>query len=126
MADTTTTSQSPPPKPSAQRPEVKTPVNRNRRATFAFITVGFSLAMMTYIAIAGMTNAAAMSALDGFKDVAIWIGVGYIGGSAVDFGSSMLSQRGRGRYGGYGGYGGGYSGGYGRYGDDQADGRVSD
>lgn len=68
-------------------------VNRGRRASFAFVTVGFSLGMMTLLALKGIVNPAAMSALDGFKDVAIWIGVGYIGGSAVDYGTHAFSNR---------------------------------
>jgi hypothetical protein len=69
------------------------PVSRGRRAAFAFVTVGFSLLVMAGFGIFSMTNAAAMSALEGFKDVAIWVGVSYIGGSAVDYGSTMLSSR---------------------------------
>lgn len=97
MADTTTESPLAPPKASkAAKMATKkkqSPVNRVRRATFAFMTVGFSLAMMTLLALKAIANPAAMSALDGFKQVAIWIGVGYIGGSAVDYGSSAFANR---------------------------------
>lgn len=120
MEGTTTTSRSPPPKDSkaAKVPTKKKPaVNRARRAIFAFITVGFSLGMMSLFALKGVVNPAAMSALDGFKDVAIWIGVGYIGGSAMDFGSNAFSQK-------FGGGGGG--GNYEQNGDSDADGKVSD
>ncbi len=71
----------------------KDSVSRTRRALFAFLTVGFSMAMMTLMALKGITNEAAISALDGFKDVAIWIGAAYIGGSAVDYSAAMISRR---------------------------------
>lgn len=96
------------------------PPNRNRRANFSFITVGTSMVMMAIFAFKGMGSEVAMSALDGFKDIAIFIGVAYIGGSAADFGTMMISRgRGRGRAGG----------GYDPYGADefgQGDGRISD
>lgn len=100
------------------------PPNRNRRANFVFLTVGVSMVMMAIFAFKDMGSEVQMSALDGFKDIAIFIGCAYIGGSAMDFGTMMLTRgqrRGRGGGGGYypyDDYGGGYEG--------QPDGRISD
>lgn len=116
MEDTTTPSQSEPDKRSPTKTQLPPPqkhnVSRTRRSIFAFVTVGFSMYMMAYFGLKGLTNEAAMSALDGFKEVAIWIGAAYIGGSAVDYSAAMISRR-------YGRGGGGYN----RYG---GDGRISD
>jgi hypothetical protein len=118
MADTITESQSTPPKASKDKKRRKNEVSRARRAAFAFATVGFSLGMMALFSLKAITNAAAMSALDGFKDVAIWIGAAYISGSAVDYSSAMIAGKfgpgaAQGRFGDGGGEG-------------DADGRVSD
>lgn len=101
------------------------PPNRNRRANFVFLTVGVSMVMMALFAFKDMGSEVQMSALDGFKDIAIFIGCAYIGGSAMDFGTMMLTRgqrRGRGYGGGgydpYGDYAGGYEG--------QPDGRITD
>lgn len=76
--------------------------------------------MMSWFALKGITNEAAMSALEGFKEIAIWVSVAYIGGSAVDYSAAMISRR--------GGYGMGGRGNGMDVGMDvgMADGRVSD
>lgn len=104
------------------------PPNRNRRANFAFATVGISMVMMAIFAFKNMGSEVQMSALDGFKDIAIFIGCAYIGGSAMDFGTMMFTRgqrgraRGRGGYDAYEDYGNDYAGGY----EGQPDGRITD
>jgi hypothetical protein len=92
MAETSVSPPAPAPAPPKKKRRDDR-VNRGRRAAFAFATVGFSLLMMMLFSLKAITNAAAMSALEGFKDVAIWIGAAYISGSAVDYSSSKIASR---------------------------------
>jgi len=135
MADTITPSPSPRRRVSGVRQSTKNHVNRTRRSVFAFFTVSFSLIMMAYLAVAahgkGITNEAAMSALEGFKEVAIWIGAAYIGGSAVDYSAAMISRRyqgggGRGRFDDGEEQFGEEMYGRDRFRDERPDGRISD
>lgn len=68
-------------------------VSRTRRAAFAFAVVAFSLTMMVVMGLGGHVDTAAITALTGFKDIGLFVALTYIGGSTVDYTSTMLGKR---------------------------------
>lgn len=69
------------------------PVNRRRRALFAFAVVAFALGMMAYMGVYGGNGHTAETALNGFRDIGLFVALTYLGGSTVDYSSSVLAHR---------------------------------
>lgn len=69
------------------------PVNRARRFAFIAVIEAVSIANIMALAYFGRDSTLSIAAIDGFVTLAVGVALAYVGGSAVDYASSMLSGR---------------------------------
>lgn len=72
---------------------VQEPVNRSRRFRFIAVVEAIAIGNIMALAYLGEENQLTLGAIDAFTSLAVGVALAYVGGSAVDYASSMMSGR---------------------------------